>query len=294
MSTAFPQPSKLFAAISALVIAANLFFISACIATSIVDPSFFTIFGVLFIIPLCVLLAAQQYRGAFRRNPSAAKATSILFYIIAGFLLFAIASTVSEAVYEQTSLRLMTWFLVPILGSALISIVFGKMNAVWSSKLREAIASGAVPPVQRGFSLRELLLGVGVIAAMTGITLHFVRSTPPSYAEGVDASAAPCHLPIGATDVSYRKGGRGTITYEFTIDESAFRQWVNSGIGSIEAQSAGIPLREITTPIAIPRYSGGDITINAGLYYSWWKEDRGVHAAFDRTSGRAYFDAHYH
>jgi hypothetical protein len=36
------------------------------------------------------------------------------------------------------------------------------------------------------------------------------------------------------------------------------------------------------------------ITINSGLSYSWSKEDRGVHAAFDRTTGRAYYQAHFH
>lgn len=37
-----------------------------------------------------------------------------------------------------------------------------------------------------------------------------------------------------------------------------------------------------------------EITINDGLIYTWSNEDRGVQAAFDRTTNRAYYFAHFH
>jgi hypothetical protein len=298
MTNSYPRPSILLTTISALVIAGNLFLLSAFIAAIVVEPNPFAMMGGLFILPLCVLMAAQQYRGTFRRVPSAAKTTSVLLYIFGGSLLFGVVTSAGEGV----SLRLMTSILIPMFIVASASIAIGRMNALWAQRIRAAVASGAEAAVRHGFSGRELLLAVGVVAAMTGITSQFIRSAPPWYAENVDASAAPFGLPVGARNVSYCKGYRGTITYEFTIDESAFRKWVDSGIGSIESESAGIPLREITSPFVITRYYAysselngpKDITIKTGLYYSWSKEDRGVHAAFDRTNSRAYYHAHFH
>jgi len=150
-------------------------------------------------------------------------------------------------------LRLMAPILIPILVAASFSIAFGRMNALWSRKLRATMDSGAVASLHRGFSLRELLLAIGIIAALTGIYSQFIRSTSPRCAENITPSMAPIGLPSGATDVSYCKGSRGTIAYEFNIDELSFRKWANSGIGSIESESANISLREITSPRILVR-----------------------------------------
>ena len=142
------------------------------------------------------------------------------------------------------------------------------------------------------FSLRELLLVVTVVAVICGLTSYIARGTLPRCAENVDRSKAPFDLPLEATDISYARGYRGTIIYEFTIDEDGFRKWVNSGIGSLESQSADVPLRPISSPVRIYRYNGQFATIKQGLYYSWSKEDRGVDAVFDSTANRAYYCAH--
>lgn len=298
----FLRPSLALASISALIIGGSLFVFSAIVAATVVDPNPFALMGSLVILPLSIVLAAQQYRGTFRLVPSAAKTTSLLLNIFGGFLVFAGVTTAGEAILEGISWRLFSSLLIPMFGAAALSLAAGRMNSRWSDKLHAAIASGITNPQQSAFTLRELMLAVGVIAVMTGITAQFVGTAPPPFAEHVDAAAAPVDLPDGATDVSYGKGHRGTIAYEFTIDEARFRDWVKSGIGSIEAQSAGIPLQEITSSCTITRYytySGAQnglerIAIDNGLYYSWSKEDRGVYAAFDRTTERAYYHAHYH
>ena len=109
-------------------------------------------------------------------------------------------------------------------------------------------------------------------------------------------------MPDGATDVSYYRGFRGTRAFEFTIDEAGFRNWVSSGIGTIESNSAEVSLAEVTSAAKIVRY--GDLSpepddpeeavITEGLTYCWEKEDRGVYAMFDRTTARAYYFAHSH
>ncbi|MEZ6089903.1 MAG: hypothetical protein R3C05_18120 [Pirellulaceae bacterium] len=148
----------------------------------------------------------------------------------------------------------------------------------------------------------ELLVAVTAIACVPALAVYFVRSTPPRYAENVPRDKAPFGLPAEASDVSFCQGFRGTIAYEFAIKEDAFIEWVESGIGSVESDAAKVAIQPITAPYSIPRYSslmatltGPDsITIANGLYYAWSKEDRGVHAAFDRSTNRAYYFAHFH
>lgn len=41
-------------------------------------------------------------------------------------------------------------------------------------------------------------------------------------------------------------------------------------------------------------YDGGTITVTDGLVYSWYEEDRGVHAVWERPTKRVYFNAHSH
>lgn len=147
-----------------------------------------------------------------------------------------------------------------------------------------------------------MLLGIAAIAFVVCLVSGFVRSTPPRYAEHVTRDKAPFGLPANATDISFCQGVRGTIAYEFTIDEDDFKAWVASGIGSFESNAASVPVAPITTPYTIRRYNAltrdltgpEEITITQGLYYDWSKEDRGVHAAYDRTTGRAYYFAHFH
>ncbi len=299
MSNPFPQPSKLFATISALVIAVNLFLLS-CITAGILQSNPFAILGGLLVLPLCVLMAIQQYRGTFRRVPSAARTTSVLLYLAGGFMIFSLIVSTGEAILAGTSLRLMGWILIPMSIVATYSIVAGRMNALWAHSIRSIGESCAANPVRRGFSLRELFLVVSIVAVMTATITQWIRSESPRCAENIDLSTAPLSLPPGATDISYCKGHRDTIAYEYTIDEPAFREWVDSGIGSIESMSAEVPLREITSPFRITRYyayaselkGSYDIVINSGLYYVWSQEDRGVYAAYDRTAGRAYYHVH--
>ena len=148
----------------------------------------------------------------------------------------------------------------------------------------------------------EILAMITVIAVVMALAAYFIRTSPPQYAENVSRDEAPFGLPACARDVSFCQGQRGTIAFEFAIDERGFIDWVKSGIGSFESEAAQIPLREITTPQKIHRYhllvpgrTGADsITVSSGLYYHWSEEDRGVTAIFDRATRRAYYFSHSH
>jgi hypothetical protein len=166
---------------------------------------------------------------------------------------------------------------------------------------RAATTPGDAAPIAR-FSRRDVLAGLSVLAFVAALVFCVVKSTPPMYAEHVSRDEAPVKLPPGARDVSYCQGFRGTIAFEFTIDEDQFVEWVQSGIGSLESNAADVPLKPIAEPFTITRYyaltkelEGPDFaTIKDGLSYRWTKEDRGVSAAFDRGAGRAYYFAHFH
>src|SRR5690606_13709714 len=130
------------------------------------------------------------------------------------------------------------------------------------------------------FSSRPGLLAtatVSVVAVAIGYAIH---TTPPQYAEHVEADRVPMDLPMGASDVSYAQGYRGTIACEFTCDESAFLRWVESGIGSIESSTANISVEPITSPYTLTRYNalmpGGtreSVTVEEGVFYHWSRED---------------------
>jgi hypothetical protein len=301
VSDAQPKPSKTLIVLSAIVIAGSLLAVSATIATQVIEPNPLLWFGILLFLPLVLALAIQQYRGTFRRTTSAAKVAGVILYVLGGLATFALLSTVGEAIGDGTSLWLMYDLLTCMSMFAAVCLVAGRMNWVWSRTLRAAVADADFAARRWRFSLREMLLWFSLVAMTIGVACLLVRSTPPRFAEHVPASAAPLDLPPGATDVSYSQGVRGAITIEFSVDEDAFREWVANGIGSIEAISAHLPLREITTHESVRRYTidsddpddDGRVTVSNGLYYYWSEEDREVHAVFDRTTGRAYYSAHY-
>lgn len=291
------KPSLSYVVVSCLTIAASLFLITLAISafSRAWDPC--SLLGGVVLLPLPSALAYQQYRAAFRLNRGAAKSAATLQFIVGAFsaALFIICTTqfIKGGGYVP-------WleFLLPTFAVSVLSGVTGWLNVRWYRGLPDSIE----PLLGPRFSLRELLVAVAVLGAMIAITCSFIRSTPPKYAEHVDIADAPFGLPTTAIDISYCQGFRGTIAYEFTIDELKFREWVDSGIGSAESESANVAILQISTPINITRYNalssdltGPDsISVSAGLHYSWSYEDRGVYALFDSTTNRAYYFAHFH
>lgn len=253
------------------------------------------------VLPLPAVLAIQQYRGTFRYNAKAALISSVLLFIVAGLASLAFAMTLGEMIVEEVRIPWMS-LLLPILATGVVSGASAWMNLSWSRRLKRSATTDELTADRTRFSLRELLIAVVAIACVTVLVTYFVRTTPPRHAENVSRDKAPFGLPAEATEISYCQGFRGTIAYEFTIDEEGFVEWVESGIGSLESDAASVSLQPITAPYSIRRYYGltanltgpDSITITNGLYYDWSKEDRGVYAAFDRTTNRAYYYAHFH
>ncbi len=286
---------------SVLVLAACVLLVSAAIAMFTVTWDPCSLIGGGIVLPLPTALAIQQYRGTFRSNAKAALISSVLLFVVAGFALFAFAMTLGEMIVEDVRIP-WTSLLLPMLGTGVVSGASAWMNLSWSRRLNHSATLDVHMADRVSFWKHELLVAVSAIALLTALVAYFVRSTPPRYAENVPRDKAPFGLPAEATEISFCQGFRGTIAYEFTINEKGFVNWVESGIGSLESEAANISIKPIAVPYSIQRYNsltadltGPDsITIANGLYYEWSKEDRGVYAAFDRTANRAYYFAHSH
>ena len=301
MDRTVPRPSILLAVVSVVVIALNLLFVSFLIATWWTGPSFYAAFVIVFFLPISLVVAVQQYRGTFRHALSGASTMRIMSYGFSGLALFALVTNCLEGLSEGGSLRAV--LLLSLIFTAIGALAFavGRMNDLWYRRLRLAIESEDGLQSRRGFSLRELLLGVSVIAAMFGATTYIIRSEPPHYAEHVDASAVPLHLPEGAEDVSYYYFPSLMSGFECTTTEEEYRKWVEDRFGSLEAH-AGVEIEEIGTPKTMlrvanfaPESTDNDrAVITNGLHYSWSFEDRGVYAVFDRDTNRLYYYSHSH
>jgi hypothetical protein len=141
-----------------------------------------------------------------------------------------------------------------------------------------------------------------VLSVLFGLTAFLVRNQPIKHGIHLTPDQAGLDLPVDATDVAVLRYGRGTIAFEFTIDEAGFRTWVDCGIGSLESQAAAILIEPITSPTRVRRVLPPDAGISQenwemvhrGLQYHWRKEDRAVIATYDSDEQRAFYDAHYH
>jgi hypothetical protein len=297
-----PEPPVALVVCSVLVVAGCL--ASASVALAMMwavawDPCSFIGGGIL--LPIPSFLACRQYGAVAWSDSRAARTSAILLFLIGGLALLMFAVNLGEMINAKVRIP---WFslMAPLLGVGVFAISAAWMNLRWSRRLKlVATTSGDAAPIIR-LSRRDALAGLSVVDLVAALVLYIVKSTPPQYAEHVAREQAPFGLPAGARDVSYCQGFRGTIAYEFTIDENRFVEWVESGVGSLESNAAGVPLKPIAEPFTITRYyaltkgrEGPDsATIKDGLSYSWTKEDRGVYAAFDRATGRAYYFAHFH
>lgn len=294
-----PKPTIALQILSSLVIAGSVFTFSVGISALTItwDPCSALLAGAFFL-PLSAALGLQQYRGTFWRNRKAALFAAICLFIVGGLLWLMFITNLGETLLSGERVGLLLDMFWPMLIVGTFAGIAGWANLKWSRRLK---VEGVPTPVRRWqFTLRDLLVGVAVIAELTASVTILVGQISPQYAEHVAPEEVPFELPANARDVSYCRGVRGSIAYEFTIDEEGFKDWINSGVGSIESISANVTLNSITSPVTIARFnslSSGlngpqSITITNGLFYSWSKEDRGVHAAFDRNKSRAYFEAH--
>lgn len=153
------------------------------------------------------------------------------------------------------------------------------------------------------FSIRSLL----ICTALFALGVWFVRSAYLGFTQVETAEAVKSvdWLPATASNVSYFCSYMNTA-YEFDIDEAGFRQWASWEVAEISEPvrlarylafssprpvEPANPTKEEWEAFAVENGRRG-ITIVDGLYYGETLDNGGgVWVAYDRRSGRAYFQS---
>jgi hypothetical protein len=312
-----PRPSWLLIVNSLILISICIFFFSIALGGIIALPDPCSVAGGLIVLLPSLGIGVSEYIAVFRRNAKAAQLAGVFLFLAGGLLLFGVVMNFGEWIIKSP-VRNTSFFI--ILSCLLFFggyILFcGWQLWRWAKKCRTqqivpslanvlpndgsklpANSPHLSPPFQ--FSLRELLGFVAVIAAISSITTWTIRSEPPKFIEHATAEQAMLSLPKSASDVCCARASRGTITYEFSIDEKGFFDWVNSGLGTSESKAEGIDVQPVHDVFSILRYTNWRprvatgpqdvVKITHGYCYSWSKEDRCVIYAYDKDNRRAYY-----
>lgn len=306
-----PRPSWLLVVNSVLFTAACLFaggIMLSCFAHW--DPCVW-VAATIFIGP-SFALAFWQYLVTFRANQRSAKTLCFVFLAFCSGLLLIAAAAILEPLASGI-VPTSDYLVGLVLPVVLLASWFGwtsLLNFFWYKQLADApilatlvegddaTSAYANDRRSRRFSLRELFALMAALSiVLVGIPIGF-RDIPPQRALHVSAEEARLNLPAGAHDVCVHRGFRGTIMYNFAIDEAGFWEWEKSRGGSLESQAANVEIKPITGGFTIytcsddPTQSIIEHTISRGWFYDWDKEDRGLHYAYDADLGRAYYSAH--
>lgn len=323
-------PSILLVAASVIVIVLAVCVISLLIAAFIVNLDGLSFFGAAISIPLPIVLARRQYLGTFRQDRNSADLAAAMLLVPGSLLLLTFVNAMVQTILGNSDAKQSLEFAACLLALGSCVVGIGWLNLLWSKRLhafatpvperppsrpfewRKWLSSFLELPWQRQandtpshadtavrLSYRERLLAVGCVSVITaGLVIYY----PLPAAENVTRDKVPFRLPQRATNVSYCDGYRGMAAFEFTTDESAFMEWVRNGVGFPDVGTPEEFLKPIDAPVEMRRCYGMNwrlggpsfITIANGWHYRWTEEDRGVYAAFDRDTNRAYYYRHLH
>jgi hypothetical protein len=297
------RPSTLQFLVTVVVIGASMVLFSVGLAALIArlwDPC--AVISAFIFLGLGSLTAYVQYVATFRRREAAAFGAAAVCMSLGGLMVMAILVNNAEFVLNYGLDFQLFPFGLDMFGLGAACLGSGIANARWGWRLKRLRTSPNVPEEvsansPAAISARPQFTLCVVIASTTA----FVRSSHPQSDEHVDADRVPHSLPRGASDVNYWDGSRGTFFCDFACSEATFREWINAGVGSIESRAARVQIEPIVGPVSIyccqppgSTPSIAEITVTDGLVYEWHKEDRGVHAVYDRSAGRGYFHVHSH
>jgi hypothetical protein len=187
-----------------------------------------------------------------------------------------------------------------LIGAAFLLSAF--LNYRWYLQLAAAPTMGAepaktsLPSVGRRVTLRELLAGMAALSVLlAGFAAGYREITPQTVMHG-SPQEAWLDLPSGASDVNVYRGSRGTLMYNFAIDEAGFLEWSRAMRIPPGARDDGIKLEPIVGSFAIFTADQIDeVEIRRGWYFDWRSgHDSGLHYAYDADHGRAYYYFHTH
>lgn len=304
-----PRPGALLGALSALVIAGCLF-ISSFLAAALFNPwDLCALAAAVFLGPLPIALMGLQYSGVFRKKIVASQLAAAILGVfgligmlgVAGFALD-VATDFGQGNMDTVSFCKAAGFgTLFLLLPSLLCLAAAWQDLRWSRALAARGEFQELAQSSRTWSAPGL---AGVVVLAMGWVISLLA---PPFAEHVGPESAPRTLPATASDVSYCTTSRGSERIEFTIDEPAFRQWVDDVVVHIRSTEKGnvFPLAEIKEHIAITRYNGvlgrspepnppTSVDVREGLVYRWTYTDHNVVAVYDRPTRRAYLSVDWY
>ena len=287
--------------------------ISAALAglavSGIVSWNVCSMLGGMVVLPFPLAVGGLQYAAGFRQNARAAKVVGIIHLVACAVFGFGWIANTSECIFEKGSL---TWDqcspLLILLCIATYCGICAWINLRVGKYLRAATAEGGLPVATGAmgryqFTLRELLGGIVIVSIMASVASYTIRLEGKQYAEHVTREEAPVNvfqLPEDVTDVCYCRRCRGSLAYEFTIDEAGFHNWAKNRLEYSPSNSAAsIDKIQKGNPFTIERYTSlmpepssienETATITQGYFYELWWQDEGLKLAYDSVNQRAYF-----
>ncbi|MFO0900068.1 MAG: hypothetical protein U0836_21760 [Pirellulales bacterium] len=309
LEPADPRPGALLVTLSTLVIGMCLF-MSSFLAAALFNPwDLCAVAAAVFLGPLPIALMGLQYSGVFRKKIVASQLAAAILGVfgligmlaVSGFALD-VATNFGQGDMDTVSFcKAAAFGTLFLLLPCLICLATAWQDLRWSRELTARGEAQQLAHFPRPW-IAPIIAGVSVLAM--GWVISFLA---PPYAEHVGPENAPRTLPATASDVSYCTTSRGSERIEFTIDEPAFRQWVDDVVVQIRSIEKGdvFPLAEIKEHIAITRYNGvlgrspepnspTSVDVREGLVYRWTYTDHNVMAVYDRPTRRAYLSVDWY
>ena len=176
-------------------------------------------FGVL-LLPICTAIGVQQYRGTFRSAAGAAMFVAVALLLLSFLFAFGTVTNFCEAVWQGGFVEALGLFAFLLLYTAFL-FVASLLNYGWATSLK-----GRPTQPSKSFTLKELFGFVTAAAMVFGLAAFVAQDARTQYAEHLSPDETSLSVPPGASDICYCHGFRGTIAYEFTIDEQGFLDWV--------------------------------------------------------------------
>jgi hypothetical protein len=276
------------------------------------DP-FVWLCALIFVVPSFVF-ARWQYSATFHGNQWSAAKLFVFLLIVGSVLTLGAGGAVIEPLANGIvpPRGYLLHLVVPLALVAVWLFFTAVLTRRWRKRMAKSCAAATVPsdaappplPADGRTSNRRILPSlslrglVGFVVALSAAVAGFAfgrHDSVPRRQMHVTARESCLSLPDGAADVCVLRGFRGTITFEFGIDEAGFWRWTEPGLGSLESEAANVPIKAIEGSFAVdscsedPNEYTVDHVIHRGWYYWWNREDRSVIYAYDSDTGRAYF-----
>lgn len=260
----------------------------------------FSLCGIIFM-PWIIGLACFQFDSTFRKNDNSALNVAILYFVGAGFALFALISNLVEGFLDDTHSReFMVQFAFEFGGVVLAVFAYciysGISNLLWRKKLKKRSSEDIKSPSV--FNSKKVIPAfISLLLVLFLVGLIWGYNFRERYEFGEDVNRVPW-LPDSASNICYYKSYVYTA-YEFDISEQGFLDW---------AKKHQWEISEIIEPVIISRYNRFLVDtkdsdeehsaaiysgIKIGYYYQWERRESGggIAVVYDSTKQRAYYQS---